>query len=341
MRIGRLTLCWTVIVMMTCAASADEPSQPITSRPGEPGSPTRVETGVFIIDVDRIDTVNQSFDANVFVSLRWRDPRLAHGGPGSIRVPLQEVWHPRVQFINQKRIVTTFADIAEIAPDGEVTYRQRAWGAFSQPLHLADFPFDRQSFTVRLAAAGFTPSEVEFVSSPALRSGIADVLSLADWHVLSWDAKPERYEPVPGDEGPPGYVFTFEAQRKQAYYIVKVIVPLILIVAMSWVVFWVEPQQQASSQISVAVTCMLTLIAYRFAVGAYLPNLSYLTRLDSFILGATILVFASLVEVVATSVCARTGRLTVAQTMDKWARWLFPVIFLLFSLDTLVFGFVF
>ena len=340
MRIGWLTFCWTVIVGMAYAVSAAEPTHRDTSRPGESGSPTRVEAGVFVIDIDKVDTVNQSFDANVYVTLRWRDPRLAHDGSGSIRVPLEEVWHPRAQFINQKRIMTTLADVVEIAPDGEVTYRQRAWGAFSQPLHLEEFPFDRQSFAVRLAAAGFMPSEVEFVPSPELRSGIADTLSLADWQVLSWEDKPERYEPVPGREGPPGYVFTFEAQRKQAYYIVKVIVPLILIVAMSWVVFWVEPQQ-ATSQIGVAVTCMLTLIAYRFAVGAFLPNLSYLTRLDSFILGSTILVFASLVEVVATSVCARAGRLTLARTMDKWARWSFPVVFLLFSLDTLVFGFVF
>jgi hypothetical protein len=52
---------------------------------------------------------------------------------------------------------------------------------------------------------------------------------------------------------------------------VKVILPLILIVAMSWIVFWIDPEE-SGIQISVAITTMLTLIAYRFAVGADLPK---------------------------------------------------------------------
>ena len=39
---------------------------------------------------------------------------------------------------------------------------------------------------------------------------------------------------------------------------------------------------------------MLTLIAYRFLLGQSLPPVSYLTRLDYFLLGATILVFIAL-----------------------------------------------
>ncbi|MFV2073735.1 MAG: hypothetical protein ACC742_13935, partial [Thermoanaerobaculales bacterium] len=43
-----------------------------------------------------------------------------------------------------------------------------------------------------------------------------------------------------------------------------------IIVFMSWVVFWIDPRH-VGPRISVAVTSMLTLIAYRFLLGQLLP----------------------------------------------------------------------
>jgi hypothetical protein len=68
---------------------------------------------------------------------------------------------------------------------------------------------------------------------------------------------------------------------------------------MSWTVFWIDPTN-GGPQISVAVTSMLTLIAYRFAIGSEVPKLPYLTRLDGFILAGSLLVFLSLIEVMLT-----------------------------------------
>jgi len=108
-----------------------------------------------------------------------------------------------------------------------------------------------------------------------------------------------------------------------------------MIVMMSWVVFWIDPKA-AGTQISVSMTSMLTLIAYRFAVGADLPKVSYLTRLDGFILLSTILVFTSLVEVLLTSTLAQGDSLAMARRIDLWARLIFPVAFTLLSLYAFV-----
>ncbi len=81
---------------------------------------------------------------------------------------------------------------------------------------------------------------------------------------------------------------------------------------------------------------MLTLIAYRFAVGTDLPKVEYMTRLDLFILGSSILVFASLIQVVVTSSLAKSDRLFEARKIDVWCRGLFPVVFVLIALETLL-----
>jgi gamma-aminobutyric acid receptor subunit beta len=100
---------------------------------------------------------------------------------------------------------------------------------------------------------------------------------------------------------------------------------------MSWAVFWIDPIN-ASSQVSIAVTSMLTLIAYRFAIDSQLPRLPYMTRLDVFILASTLLVFLSLVEVVATIILDNTQNKKRAVRIDRYCRVIFPGVFLLASI---------
>jgi hypothetical protein len=306
------------------------------SRPGEGKYPTRVHVAILVVDLEEVNTASQRFNANVYLQASWRDQRLAHGGQNKLSRPLIEVWHPRIHLINRQQVWLTFPEAVEITPTGEVMYRQRVCGSFSQPLQLQDFPFDSQIFTIQLIAAGYAPDDVEFVSDPDLVSGITQHPSVADWIILGWNAEAGPFELSPGVRNNAGFALSLEAKRKVGYFIIKVIIPLMFIVAMSWVVFWIDPRE-SGTQISVAITTMLTLIAYRFAVGTSLPKVSYLTRLDYFILAATVLIFASLIEVVTTSFYAKGNNLARAQAIDHWSRWLFPAVFVLVVLGTLVF----
>ena len=323
----------SLIVPLWSADAAD------LGRPLALEGPTEVTIAVFILDVDEVSSVSQSFDANIYLELHWQDPRLAHDNPNEISLGLNKVWNPRVHFVNQQKIWSTFPEIVEISPGGEVIYRQRVWGAFSQPLVLRDFPFDQQVFNVQLGAVGYSPQEVRLIADQGSRTGIASPFSLADWDILSWKATIIDFAPSLEEDTFAGYILSIEAQRKYGYFIIKVIIPLFMIVMMSWVVFWIDPKE-SGTQISVAVTTMLTLIAYRFAVGSDLPKVSYLSRLDYLILGATFLVFASLIEVVVTSTYARVGQLDRARSIDRWARFLFPLSFILIALESLFFRYV-
>jgi hypothetical protein len=289
-------------------------------------NPRRVHVTIFMLDVKEINSAKQSFDANVYIQCRWQDLRLVHNGETSVSRPINEVWYPRFQIVNQQKVWRTFPEAVDIAPDGEVVYRQRMWGTFSQPLDLRKFPFDQHVFSIQLVTAGYKPDEIELVPGSEPASGIAGHLSVADWSILDWKGEPKPYKPIPGVIDVAGFTFSFKAKRKIGYFIFKVIIPLVFIVAMSWVVFWIDPKE-SSPQISVAVTTMLTLIAYRFAVGTFLPKISYLTRLDLFILISTVIVFAGLVEVVITTKLAKSEKLAQARTTDRCSRWLFPAAF--------------
>ena len=299
------------------------------SRPGPTNKPTDVFIAIYVMDLDNVSSADQNFTANVLVKAIWHDDRLKHKSAGNIRKKLSEIWHPRLQFVNQQRLWSTFDKIVSVAPDGTVTLRQRVWGDFSQPLELKKFPFDHQTFNIQIVPIGYEHDEVRLLQDPNTPSDMADKFSVADWKIQNFDAKPFNYYPYNDGKYMQGFQFSLHAKRKSNYFITTIIIPLILIVMMSWTVFWIDPKQ-SGTQMSVAMTTMLTLIAFRFAVVSSLPNISYLTKMDVIILGSTILVFASLIEVVATSSLAQSGRLELARLIDKRvSRWLFPLAFII------------
>ena len=308
------------------------------SRPGEQGQPTKVYVSMFIMDLDAVDTAEQNFIANVFFVYRWHDPGLAHEGPGTIIRPLSEVWHPRIQITNQQKVFPTFPEEVSISPKGEVKYLQRVWGSFSQPLQLENFPFDQQVLSIQIVAVRYTVDEVQLIADPQKRSGIADQVSVTDWKITGWKTGNEPFQPGSDSIPIPGFELSVSAERRVDYFIVNVIIPLFLIVAMSWVVFWIEPKESSGTKISIAATSMLTLIAYRFAIGASIPKLSYLTRLDEFILWSTVLIFMTLLEAVFTSSCEKSGKFDLALTIDKWSRWIFPSVLILVAFISLGVG---
>jgi len=177
---------WLSMLLVAFAATPSESAGVLRSSSG----PVKVYVTIFIIDVDEISSVNQSFDANVYLQYRWRDSKLAHKGPVAIVLPLNDVWNPKIQVVNQQKAWSTLPDVVTIAPDGEVLYRQRIWGSFSQPLKLKNFPFDRQVFSIQLAAVGFNPDQVEFLPDTTPESGIVQQLSVADWNVIEYTAGP-------------------------------------------------------------------------------------------------------------------------------------------------------
>jgi hypothetical protein len=221
-------------------------------------------------------------------------------------------------------------------PDGKVIYIQAGWGTFSQPLKLKEFPFDKQTFSFKLVAVcGEPTTNVQFFTNAEHISGLADKLSVADWKILSWKEEVTPFI-LKNFAKRPSMTFSFKAERLTSYYVAKMILPLVMIVMMSWAVFWMDPLNVASN-VGISITSMLTLIAYRFSADTILPRLSYLTSLDYFILASTILVFLSLVQNLTTSALTRHGKTKQSYKLDIYCRIGFPLVFVIIILETMWF----
>jgi hypothetical protein len=313
-----------ISMMSATAAGADELAG---TRPGPEGRPLTMNGTLFLLDVSKIDGADQSFTADVFMLLQWRDERLASETNGLRRMPLDSVWNPRIQIINQRRIWKTFPEEVDVSPDGTVKYRQRYYGTFASPLDLHDFPLDHHPFRLQVVIPGYSPEEIEFLPiSEDFGDGRSPEMTIPDWSIGEFQIRTAPWAIIPGGRQIAGLEGVFEARRHLGFYIGKAFVSVAIIVFMSWVVFWIGTEH-VGPRLSVAVTSMLTLVAYRFLLGQKLPPVSYLTRIDYFLLGSTILVFAALIQVALTGATNEKGRADRAKAVNRSSRWAFPVAY--------------
>lgn len=320
-------------VIEKAAMEAAEKEEMKTKRPADRWGATKVYFTVFLLDVDAIDDANQSFMPNVYLKLRWQDPRLANPGGPPRQMQLKDIWNPQVILANRQGLVSrSLPEVVQVNPDGTVIYRQRYSGTLSQPLQLSNFPIDRHTFNVQFISVAYSAKELEFVpdtssfNSSIVGGSMAEVLSVADWEVVGFEALSSPYQPIP-EINAAGFVFRFDAKRLFGYYLWQVILPLTVVVIMSWASFWIE-RGQPGVRIGVATSSILTLIAHRFVLASLLPRLPYMTRLDYFTVGCTLLVFLALIGVVTTSCLAVSKSEISAKRIDVCARVAFPFFFL-------------
>jgi glycine receptor alpha-4 len=297
------------------------------SRPNAGAGPTPVNVYLYVVDVFDVSGSDQAFTADVVLIAEWRDPKLAGRWTAIENMKMEDVWEPRLQLVNQRGASALLPQRVEIHPEGLVRYRQRWSGRFTARMDLRDFPLDRQRFHVQVVSLGYSRDEVELIPDlGGKRSGRAEQFSITDWKLGPTRMEMADFELAPGMKALAGVQLIWEGKRQVGYYAVQVILPLVMIVLMGWTALWIPPSV-VPPRVSVAVTTMLTLIAYRFALGRLVPNLPYLTRFDYFTLGSTILIFLMLLLVAGTTYLVSQNKAALAERIARWARLAFPVIF--------------
>ena len=262
----------TLALLLAGSLAASQSLGISIDRPDPPGTATPVSVGLFIIDVTDIDDANQTFDADLIGTIKWRDERLRRLDGGSDRiVPMTSIWHPSLTFINRRAMTNRSPDLVRVSAEGEVTASIRAFVTFSSPLDLRRFPFDSQTLTMDAASTEYGPDEVA-LTVDGQATGRLKRFSIAGWDVEMGGTEIAAIELESG-ESVVRLTQLLVADRATTYYVMKVIIPLSLIVFMAWTVFWVDPTE-VGPQFGVATASVLTLIAFQFSLGRMLPPVS-------------------------------------------------------------------
>jgi hypothetical protein len=308
-------------------------TDPILQPPFEDGKPIDVLIGLHVVNLAAIDEVSEQFQVDAYLFEQWIDKRLAYTSEGpqdQVRnYSAGQIWVPQLEMINAASPRTRGEVSIMVSPDGRVQYVERLLVDLSSRFELRRFPFDKQQLVVIVHPFLADGPRIRFKmdqESTWTASEFTSFSSLAQWHLLGMRSE-LLVAPTYGGLTVPEARFEINVERRSSFYIWKVFLPLLLMVFLSWAVFWIEAGD-LSNQIQVAVTTILTVIAFAFAISATMPRLPYLTYIDAFFLECYIYVFIAVVELMTVHVTHRTEvRRDLGLRIRKYSRWVIPASF--------------
>ena len=105
---------------------------------------------------------------------------------------------------------------------------------------------------------------------------------------------------------------TFSFKRRIGYFLIQAFYPNIIVVLISWIVFWME-KEDIGNRMVLGITCILTIMFLLGSLNGNLPKVSYPKALDWYLLMSFVFVFMALVECIIVYVL----NLSATQDMEQ------------------------
>ncbi|XP_050415638.1 glycine receptor subunit alpha-2 [Patella vulgata] len=276
------------------------------------GEPTVVAVDFDIIALGPVNDLLMEYSTSLYFRQEWYDPRLKHSESG-IRTShrhLSYFWVPDLFFPRSK--TETRHDVTEpnmyikIHPNGSVIYSQRLSLTVSCLMDLRKFPLDKQTCSLRIESYSYTTEEVRLVwSSERKSSTILPSANIPDFE-LNGISSHDCTSKLQTGEYPCLYA-TLEMERQIGYYLTQTYLPTTLIVVLSWVSFWIDPDA-IPARISVGLLTVLTITTQSSGARSQLPRVPYTKSVDVWMSACLIFVFAAYIEYAFVTVLSRKFR---------------------------------
>ncbi|MCB0224230.1 MAG: hypothetical protein KDI02_11105 [Anaerolineae bacterium] len=328
----------------------EENDEIVFAEPPNPDGPVLVDLGLYIIEITAINIADNTFHIEGFMDLIWCDPRLAYSVSQTGRheeifleedalEKIQMMWWPDIEFVNEAGAAEIENEELIILPDGTINYEERFSAELEAHYDLRRFPFDRQQLEIEIESFAWD-NDYLVLHKEDEKIGFSSEFQLPEWEIegvgSGIEAKQEVRDRKPFSE----FLMKIEVARLASYYQWKILLPLIILVAISWSVFWMIGDGLAD-RMSVSLTGILTIVAYQFVVSDGLPKVSYFTLMDSILTLSFVMMALTIMQNIYVNTLYLHDKEAAAARWDKLCRWLFPVTYfgglmILFSLYLLI-----
>ncbi|XP_026874009.1 glycine receptor, beta b isoform X2 [Electrophorus electricus] len=274
-------------------------------RPNFKGIPVEDRVNIFINSFGSIQETTMDYRVNIFLRQRWNDPRLRlpqDFKSDSLTVDpkmFKCLWKPDLFFANEKS--ANFHDVTQenillfIFRNGDVLISMRLSVTLSCPLDLTLFPMDTQRCKMQLESFGYTTDDLQFM----WQSG--DPVQMDEIALPQFDIRQEdiEYGNCTKFYAGTGYYtcveVIFTLRRQVGFYMMGVYAPTLLIVVLSWLSFWINPDASAA-RVPLGILSVLSLSSECTSLASELPKVSYVKAIDIWLIACLLFGFASLVE---------------------------------------------
>jgi hypothetical protein len=296
-----------------------------------------IKVGLRIDQITHVDQKSENFGAVGNLRLEWHDPNLAfepleselpvrrhERSAFTIKADEENIFYPRFTLFNQQgRRIGDDAFVA-VFPDGRVLYGERFTATLQAPdFDFRDFPFDIQRFFVSIDTP-FPETIMRFVPDPEF-SGLGEQLGEEEWVFNEGSIEVTSRNNVV--DQPAGRItFTFTAYRHIWYYVLRIFVPLMIIVMVSWVTFFLK---DFSKRVDISAGNLLVYVAFNFTISNDLPRLGYMTFMDAILVSTFTITSLAVVLNVVLRRLEVSGRERVARVVDNYTLWVYPSAYIL------------
>ncbi len=333
-----------LILLGAVSAQAEEGPYLGGLPPGE--TPLEVQIGFNLVNISDVNEREETIDFEAAIYMEWNDARLAHPpaevGTSEDWVPgdysqaprkiffgdfavkeIFEGWRPHVVIPNGIGDRSTTDMAISIWPDGRVAYSETFYVKAETPMDLRRFPFDAQELEIFFHPFIYQRDEVVLVPDDRLARTWNQNLGIADWLRESVSMLERPIEMAYFDDSKSEiseFVVTVRIKRLPVHFLVSIIFPMILLVSLTWSVFWMD-EETLATRVDITFIGILSVVAYYFVILDSIPDVSYLTLIDAFIIATFIMLAADVVLVVTVEALKDTDR----RRVDRICRWAFPL----------------
>ena len=295
--------------------------------------PVEIQLGLFVNELREIDAMADTFRFLGTATATWCDPRLAfdpqeegsetlayHGLAAEEKT--KSIWTVQGFPTNQIGAVASTQRVLRQRFDGRISVALNFDTKLAADYDLRRFPFDKQTLTLGMESFAWDASQMVMIADHDT-TGFSDDFVMPEWTIVDVNAKTMITDVARSDEPFSRLVLSMVIERKSGFYLWKVLLPLLIIVALSWSVFWMKDEKFAV-RVRTSATGILTIVAYQFMAAKDLPRVAYLTLIDKIMVASFILLAITVVQSLIVSRCSDPE---VGLRIDRNARWIFPLAY--------------
>ncbi len=273
--------------------------------PAAPAAATVVKTGIYLLNVGRLDTTTGNFTADFYLTFDCDRPC----NPA------------RFEFANGQAVE---ADLQYETP----TRREyRIQGNFSTNIDFRSYPFDKHKLLVALEDKQQPEEELVYQFAPEL-TGVDSEVIVSGWELMGWEARvTSHYYPV-FDETYSRFEFFIEIRRGTVAAVLKALLPALFIVAGGFLAFLLGPDK-ALHRLTIDTGALTGAILFHVNVTSQIPPVGSLTYADKFMIVNYIGLVGALLTTVFMLILTDQKRDELAERIHRITRSAVPLTWLL------------
>ena len=284
-----------------------------------------VKVGTYVLNIRKLDVGSGTWVVDFYLWFIWQGDSV---DPGNF-----EVMNGSTDYKDKPstdEILITDEVKMEVKKFKWLSYR--IVSTISNDLNFKNYPLDVQNLTIEIEDREMNENKLRYITVPE-ENNVDDHVKIQGWEFKEKFSYVTNHTYLttfgyedPGDFPPYSrYIFGLKISRPRFSSLLKVLLPLTIILSLSFLAFAMSPDK-LSQRISLGVSTVFTSVAFHINLTSGIPQVSYLTLADRLMISCYFILFMSLISTIYLIKYVDSEQIGRAVEINKRLRILVPFL---------------